>query len=121
MAVPEIRGGARNLRRIAHRVLDGVNMARTTALAIAEQVPGTIDAARAGALDTAVMVQRLPKSTLQWLAASSVGLGAGLFLSGAPRVVIAAGMTPAVIIGAAIVARQPDPAVGPTGRRAGSR
>ena len=122
MAVPGIHGVQRNLRRIAHRVLDGVKMARATALAVAEQVPETIDAARTGALDTAVTVQRLPKSTLQWLAASSVGLGAGFFLSGAPRVVIAAGMTPALIIGAAIVARQTDPGtVAEAGRRARSR
>jgi hypothetical protein len=122
MAVPEIRGVERNLRRIAHRVRDVAKMARTTALAVVEQVPETIDAARTGAVDTAATVQRLPKSTLQWLAASSVGLGAGFFLSGAPRVVIAAGMAPALIIGAAIVARQPDPGtVVEAGRRAGIR
>jgi hypothetical protein len=67
-------------------------------------------------------VQGLPQSTLQWLAASSVGLGAGFFLSGAPRIVIAAGMTPALLIGAAIVARQTDPgSVAEAGRRAGTR
>lgn len=97
-------------------------MARATALAVVEQVPETVDAVRTGALDTVVTVQRLPKSTLQWLAASSVGLGAGFFLSGAPRVVIAAGMTPALIIGAALVARQTDPGpVAEAGRRAGIR
>lgn len=111
-----------DLRRIGHQVLDGVRMVRATAVAVIEPVPETADAARSGALDTAVAVPRLPKSTLQWLAASSVGLGTGFFLSGAPRVVIAAGMTPALIIGAAIVARSTDPRpVGEAGRRAGNR
>jgi|GEM_PF-2670692 hypothetical protein len=120
--VTEIRRVQGNLRRIGHRVFDGVRMARATALAVVEQVPETVDAVRTGALDTVVTVQRLPKSTLQWLAASSVGLGAGFFLSGAPRVVIAAGMTPALIIGAALVARQTDPGpVAEAGRRAGIR
>ena len=109
-----------NLRRIGHQVLDGVRKVRAAAVAVVEQVPETADAARTGALDTAVAVQRLPNSTLRWLAASSVGLGTGFFLSGAPRVVIAAGMTPALILGAAIVARSTDPrSVGEAGRRTG--
>jgi hypothetical protein len=111
-----------NVRRFGHRVRDGVRMVRATAAAVVEQAPETVDAARTGALDTAEAVQRLPKSTLQWLAASSVGLGTGLFLSGAPRVVIAAGMTPALLIGAAIVARSTDSrSVGEGGRRTGNR
>ena len=51
----------------------------------------------------------LPDSTLRWLAAGSVGLGAGLYLAGAPRVVTAAGFSPALAIAAAIVLRPIEP------------
>ncbi len=76
-----------DIRRFGQQVLDDVRTVRATAVTAVEQVPETADAARAGALDTAVAMQRLPNSTLQWLAATSVGLGTGFFLSGAPRVV----------------------------------
>src|SRR6185503_3282354 len=39
------------------------------------------------------------------LAASSIGFGAGLYLAGLPRLVTAAAVTPAVVIGAAIILR----------------
>jgi hypothetical protein len=45
----------------------------------------------------------MPSSTSQSLAAGSVGLGAGLFIGGAPRLVAATGIAPAVVIGAAIL------------------
>jgi hypothetical protein len=68
-------------------------------------VPGTMHATRAGARGTTSALQTLPDSTLRSLAASSIGLGAGFYLAGAPRLVIAAGVAPALIVGAAIVLR----------------
>ena len=52
----------------------------------------------------------MPSSTSRSLAAGSVGLGAGLYLGGAPRLVAATGVAPAVVIGAAILLR-PDEGV----------
>jgi hypothetical protein len=75
-------------------------------------------ATRVRAHGTTIALQTLPDPTLRWLAATSVGLGAGLHLAGAPRLVTAAGLAPAAIMGAAIVLRplesvvpadQPDP------------
>ena len=60
---------------------------------------------------TTTRLQTLPNGTLRWMAASSVGLGAGLYLAGKKRLVIAAGMAPAVIVGAAIAMRPMKPAV----------
>ena len=54
-------------------------------------------------------MQALPDSTLRWLAAGSVGMGAGLFLAGAPRVVVAAGVVAALAMGAAALARPSHP------------
>jgi hypothetical protein len=66
---------------------------------------------RAGASDTTTALQVLPDPTLRWLAATSVGLGAGLHLAGVPRVLIAAAVTPAILLGAAIVGRPNGSAV----------
>jgi hypothetical protein len=73
-------------------------------------VPGTVRGTRAGAADTTSALQTLPDSTLRGLAATSVGLGAGLYLGGAPRLVVAAGVVPALAAGAAIMLRPGDPA-----------
>jgi hypothetical protein len=79
------------------------------------RVVGSIPATRAraitlteGAGATTTALQALPDSTLRWLTAGSVGLGVGLFLAGAPRLATAAGVTPAVMMGAAMVARTSD-------------
>ena len=46
--------------------------------------PTAARATRAGARGTTTTLQRLPDSTLRWLAASSIGLAAGLRVAGAP-------------------------------------
>jgi hypothetical protein len=74
-------------------------------------VPGTLGATRTGARDAASALQTLPDPTLRWLAAGSVGLSAGLFLTGKPRLIIAAGIAPALAMGAAIVARSAQPVI----------
>ncbi len=82
-----------------------------TATTFAGRVPGTLAATRSGARQAARSLQTLPDPTLRWLAASSVGLSAGLFLTGKRRLVIASSIAPALAIGAAIVARPAEPAV----------
>jgi hypothetical protein len=75
-------------------------------------IAGAASAARAtrvGANGATSALQALPDSTLRWLAAGSVGIGAGLFLAGAPRVVVAAGVAPALAMGAAALARPSHP------------
>jgi hypothetical protein len=74
-------------------------------------VPGIMHATRAGAKGTTSALQTLPDPLLRWLAAGSVGLGAGLSLAGAPRLARAAGFAPALIMGAAIVLRPSEPVV----------
>jgi hypothetical protein len=72
--------------------------------------PATVEATRVGAVGTTTALQRLPDSTLHTLAAGSFGLGAGFFFSRAPRLIVLAGLMPAMVIGAAILLR-PTPAV----------
>jgi hypothetical protein len=100
---PDRGAGAR--RQIA----GGASAARAGARALLDRLPGTVRATRVGANGATSALQALPDSTLRWLAAGSVGMGAGLFLAGAPRVVVAAGVVPALAMGAAALARPSHP------------
>lgn len=84
-------------------------MARSGASKVITRLPGTVRSTVAGADGAVSALQTLPDSTLQRLAAGSVGLSAGLRLAGAPRLVVAAGVAPAVLIGAAIALRPVEP------------
>ena len=100
---PDRGAGAR--RHIA----GAASAARAGARVLLGRLPGTVRATRVGANGATSALQTLPDSTLRWLAAGSVGLGAGLFLAGAPRVIIAAGVAPALAMGAAALARPAAP------------
>jgi hypothetical protein len=96
---------------VGRRVSGAIRIARIGATMLIVRVPGTLHATRAGANGTTSALQALPDPTLRWLAAGSVGLGAGLSLAGAPRLVVAAGVAPALIMGAAIALRPVEPVV----------
>ncbi len=87
------------------RLSAAIDSARTSAARLIERVPATIDATRAGASRTTSALQTLPDPTLRSLVATSVGLGAGFYLAGAPRLAVVAGVAPALLVGAAIVLR----------------
>ncbi len=93
------------------RTMGAVELARRSAATFIEQAPGALRATRAGAQGVTSALQRLPDSTLRWIGATSVGLGAGLRLAGAPRLVSAAGAAPALVVGAVIALRPTEPAV----------
>jgi hypothetical protein len=93
------------LARAGKAVSGAFGLARTAATTLLARVPGTLNATQAAAHGTASALQSLPDSTLRGLAASSVGLGAGFYLAGAPRPVIAAGITPALIMAASMALR----------------
>ena len=93
------------------RTTGAVELARTSAATVIERAPGALRATRAGAQGVTTALQSLPDSTLRWIAATSVGLAAGLRLAGAPRLVSAAGAAPALIVGAVIALRPTVPVV----------
>ena len=101
-------------RAVARRMWGAISSAWAAATTFGGRVPGTLDATRSGARQAARSLQTLPDPTLRWLAAGSVGLSAGLFLTGKRRLVIAASIAPAVAMGAAMVARPVELAVGDT-------
>jgi hypothetical protein len=86
---------------------------RAGATLLLEWAPGALHATAVGAQETTSALQALPDSTLRWLAASSVGLGGGLYLAGAPRVIVAAGVAPALAIAAAVALRPLGPGAAP--------
>jgi hypothetical protein len=96
---------------LVRRVSGSIKVARNGATSLLGRVPGTMNATRAGAHATTSALQTLPDSTLRWLSASSVGLGAGLYLAGKRRLVIAAGVAPALVMGVAIAIRPIKPVV----------
>jgi hypothetical protein len=106
---PITKASARRLRsRLTHlagRSQEFGLAVRDQAATLYERLPGTVRATRDGAMETTTALQTLPDSTLRWLAASSVGLSAGFYLARAPRVVILAGVAPALMMGAAIALR----------------
>ena len=61
------------------------------------------------AASTAASLQALPDSTLLGLAATSVGVGAGFYLAGKSRLVVAAGIVPALLAGIAVILRPIPP------------
>ena len=71
----------------------------------AARVPDAADRARASVEDTTTRLQTLPDDTLRLLAAASVGLAAGLFIAGAPRIATVAALLPAALVGGAIATR----------------
>ena len=95
--------------RAVRRVSRASRSARAGATLLMARVPGAMHATGVGAQDTTSALQALPDSTLRWLTAGSVGLGAGLYLAGAPRAVAAAGVVPALFMGAAMVLRPITP------------
>ena len=72
---------------------------------VADRALTVMRAARTGAQGTTGALQTLPDSTLMGVAATSIGVGAGFYLARAPRLVVAAGIAPALIMAAAIVLR----------------
>jgi hypothetical protein len=104
------------IERTHGRLADAVAVVRERGASALKHASGAIDATLTRVRNASRTVQTVPDSTLRWLAATSIGLGAGLFLARAPRVVVAAGVAPALVAAAAIVAR-PDPIAteGPAG------
>jgi len=103
----------KHLAGAVRRVSGLVGIARASAAMLIARAPGTMRATRVGAYSTTSALQTLPDPTLRWLAASSAGLSAGFYLAGAPRLVVAAGIAPAFLMGAAIVLRPNEPTLTP--------
>lgn len=94
------------------RVADVAGAVRTTVDEASDRLPEAIDTVRMGAIDGARTIQAMPDPTQRLVAAFSLGLGLGLSIAGAPRLVVAATLAPAMVVAATILG------TGQTGARA---
>ena len=80
--------------------------ARATADEVGTRLPGIASAGAGGAAESVKMLQELSDPRLQLLMAFSLGVGAGLWMAGAPRLVTLAALSPALVAGVAIASRK---------------
>jgi hypothetical protein len=85
---------------------DTMDAVRSTAGSVGDRLPEVIDTVKTSATDGARAVQSWPDSTQRLAAAFSLGLGVGLTLAGAPRLLIAGALVPAVVVAASFVGRE---------------
>ncbi|HEY8869791.1 MAG TPA: hypothetical protein VIM30_10405 [Candidatus Limnocylindrales bacterium] len=95
---------------IANKAQDGAAAALATARVTADEVgtrlPGIASAGVEGAAESVRMLQELADPRLELLAAFSLGVGTGLWLAGAPRLVTLVALSPALLVGVAIASRK---------------
>ena len=80
--------------------------ARATVDEVGTPLPGIASAGAGGAAESVRMLQELSDPRLQLLVAFSLGVGAGLWMAGAPRLVTIAALSPALLAGVAIASRK---------------
>ena len=101
----EARSATGQVRNVVGGALEHMPGLMGTARVGAEHLPDAFERARLGAKETTATLQTMPDQTLQLLAAASIGMAAGLYLAGAPRLVTLAAIAPALIVGVAILTR----------------
>lgn len=92
-------------RSAGDRVADAAGTLRATAEQVGDRIPVVVETVRDGALEGAHTIQAMPESNQRLLAAFSLGLGLGLSITGAPRLIVAATLAPAMFVAAMIVGR----------------
>ena len=94
---------------LASRAQEGAAAAVAGARVVADEVgtrlPGIASAGAEGAAESVKMLQELSDPRLKLLVAFSLGVGAGLWMSGAPRLITLAALSPALVAGIAIASR----------------
>lgn len=92
-ATPESRlDGARR------DVATGLETIRSTAGDVGDRVPGLVGGIRSSAAAGTREIEALPEPTRNLIAALSIGLGAGLAIAGAPRLLLGAAFIPAITV-----------------------
>jgi hypothetical protein len=79
--------------------------ARVVADEVGTRLPGIASAGAEGAAESVKMLQELSDPRLKLLVAFSLGVGAGLWMAGAPRLITLAALSPALVASIAIASR----------------
>jgi len=88
------------------RVTGAIDVMRATADQVGDRLPRVVDTVRDGATEGARAIQELPDRDQRLVAAFSLGLGLGLSISGAPRLLVIATLAPALFIGTTMTTRR---------------
>jgi hypothetical protein len=94
----------RNTRR-DQNVAATLDTVRGAAADVGERMPDLIHTVRTGAADGARSIQALPEPTQRLLGVFSLGLGVGLMIAGAPRLLIGGALLPALGVAASALGR----------------
>jgi len=101
-----------NGRKVADSVVSGAqdvaDMAKTTYDRAAERLPDAVAKAQTAAGDAQRALERAPNQGLIVGTSFSLGLGAGLFMSGANRLLVLLALAPAAAMAATLVAREQE-------------
>ncbi len=103
-ATGRLRAGA---SAAAEAIPVAITRLRGTVDTVAERLPDAVASARVTAIETADSIREMPEPTRRSLAALSIGLGIGLSLAGAPRLLTMAALAPALL--AALLRTAEDP------------
>jgi hypothetical protein len=101
------------VQELAASARDLASQVEDSSARLADRVPVAVEAVRSSAADAARTVEAMPEPTRLMLASLSVGLGAGLYLAGAPRLLTLIAFAPAIAVAGTWMARDPlRPSVG---------
>ncbi len=85
------------------RIADAADTVRSTVDGVASRMPDMIETVRDGALEGARTIRSLPDPNQRLIAVFSLGLAVGMFVAGAPRILVAAAIAPAIVVAGSIV------------------
>lgn len=101
-ASPKRRPEAARVQRVADAarkdVATGFETIRTTASEMGDRMPAMMADLKSSATAGARTVESWPESTRRMVAAASIGLGAGLIITGAPRLMFGLALVPALAV-----------------------
>jgi hypothetical protein len=113
-AARSIRNGVDDATSKAHDAAEAapevIERLRETVEVVADRIPDALETARKGALATAGSLRAMPQPTLQMMAALSLGMGLGLYVAGAPRLLTVVAFSPALLVGILATVDQARPA-----------
>ena len=109
-ATADRNGARRGQEGILAGAQDAAEIVRSTAERAAERWPEAVAGAQTAARDTQRVLERLPNQGLVIGTSFSLGLGVGLFMTGANRLLVLLALAPAAAMAATLVGRDEESA-----------
>ena len=103
-------GSKREATGVLAGAQDAAELVKTTAERAAERWPEAVAGAQTYARDTQRVLERMPNQGLVIGSSFSLGLGVGLFMTGANRLLVVLALAPAAAMAATLLARDEETA-----------